>query len=446
MRQFVHLHLHTQYSLLDGANKIVPVIERAAALGQPAIAMTDHGNLCGAVEFYTAAKKVGIKPIIGCEFYVTPTSRLEKKTRQQGGGGTHHLTVLAMNDAGYKNLCKLSTLAYKEGFYFKPRIDHELLTRYNEGLIVTSGCMAGEFNSFVERDDLSGSKKIAEYYSSTFKDRFYLEIQPHPLPEQRRLNNACIDLAKDIGLPLVATTDCHYLHKEDHRAQEVLMCISTGKLISDPDRLRHDGITLHLKTAEEMYEELAEYSKAEEAISQSLAIADRCNLEFDFKTYYMPVFKTEDPRPLIDIMGATAREGLEKRIESLEKTGVEFTDADRQAYSDRLEFEIALIDKMGFAGYFLVVSDFIVYAKESGIPVGPGRGSCAGSLVSYAMWITELDPIKINFSSNGSSIRIESHFPISTSISASTAGTRLFNMSSKNTAKNMSRKLPPSEL
>lgn len=394
MRQFVHLHLHTQYSLLDGANKINPLIERAASLGQPAVAMTDHGNLCGAIEFYSAAKKGGIKPIIGCEFYVTPTSRFERKTRQQGGGGTHHLTVLAMNEEGYKNLCRLSTLAYKEGFYFKPRIDHELLSLYNGGLIATSGCMAGEFNAAVERDDFKGAKETLEFYARTFKERFYLEMQPHPIPEQRRLNNACIDLAKDIGLPLVATTDCHYLDKDDHLAQEVLMCISTGKLLSDPDRLRHDGLSLHLKNVDEMYEELAEFSGHDEAIRNTVEIGERCNLSFNFNTYYMPVFKSEDARPLVDIMAEMARTGLEKRFESIAKADPNFTESDKTVYWERLEREISLIDKMGFPGYLLVVADFINYAKDNGIPVGPGRGSCAGSLVAYAMRITELDPIK----------------------------------------------------
>lgn len=394
MRQFVHLHLHTQYSLLDGANKISPVVERAAALGQPAIAMTDHGNLCGAIEFYTAAKKANIKPIIGCEFYVTPTSRFERKTRQQGGGGTHHITILAMNEIGYKNLCYLSTLAYKEGFYFKPRIDHELLSRYHEGLIATSGCMAGELNSFVEKDDFRGAKKILEYYGQTFKDRFFLEIQPHRIEEQQKLNNACIDLAKDLGLPVVATTDCHYLEKDDHLAQEVLMCISTGKLLSDPDRLRHDGLSLYLKTGDEMHDELSQYSVVDEALRNSVEIASRCALEFNFNKHYMPVFKSDDTRPLIEIMAEIARAGLEKRFEVLTRTDQQFGEAEKTRYWERLELEISLIDKMGFAGYFLVVSDFIVYAKENNIPVGPGRGSCAGSLVAYAMRITELDPIK----------------------------------------------------
>ncbi len=392
MSQFCHLHLHTQYSLLDGANKLEEVVARAAALGQPAIAMTDHGNMHGAVEFYAEAKSVGIKPIIGCELYVTPGSRHERKMRAAGGAGTCHLTVLAANRQGYHNLCKLSSLAYKEGFYFKPRVDHELLERYSEGLIVLSGCLAGELAQATELEDYKGAKEIAEFYARTFKDRFYLELQPHPIKDQMRHNTAVIDLAKTLGLPLIATTDCHYLEKDDHFAQEVLMCVSTGKLVTDPDRLRHEGFTLHLKTEAEMLEEFSSYKEGAEAVRNSGLIASQCDLSLESKTYYMPKFTTEEDRPLIDIMGAMAREGLTKRLEVL-ATSPGWQPANTQSYWDRLELEISLIGKMGFAGYFLVVGDFIVWAKDHGIPVGPGRGSVAGSLVAYAMRITEVDPI-----------------------------------------------------
>lgn len=392
--QFVHLHLHTQYSLLDGANKISAVVERASQYGQPAIAMTDHGNLCGAIEFYSAAKKAGIKPIIGCEFYVTPTSRFDRRTREKGGDGTYHLTVLSMNEVGYRNICRLSSLAYKEGFYFKPRVDHELLERYNEGLIVTSGCLAGELNSFLEVDDIENARKLAEFYYRVFKDRFYFEVQPHQILDQQKLNKGCVELAESMGIPLVATTDCHYIEKEDHFAQEVLMCISTGKLITDPSRIRHDGFALHLKTAQEMYAEFGDFKHKASAIAASCEIAERCNLDFKFNVHYMPKFETPDTRPLIEIMASMAREGLKRRFEQLERADSTFDASQRKRYEERLELEISLVDKMGFAGYFLVVADFIVFAKESGIPVGPGRGSCAGSLVAYALRITELDPIK----------------------------------------------------
>lgn len=392
MSRFCHLHLHTQYSLLDGANKIPDVLIRAAQLGQPAIAMTDHGNMHGAVEFYLEAKAAGIKPIVGCELYVTPGSRFERKMASKGGAGTCHLTVLAANKTGYHNLCKLSSLAYKEGFYQKPRVDHEILERYSEGLIVLSGCLAGELSQATEVDDYAGAREIVEFYARVFKDRYYLELQPHPIKEQQKHNAAIIDLAHSIGLPLVATTDCHYLEYEDHFAQEVLMCVSTGKTVMDPDRLRHEGFTLHLKTEEEMLQEFSAYNEGAEAVRNAGLIADQCDLSLESKSYFMPKFTTDDERPLIDIMASLAKDGLEKRLQLLSASS-EWEAAQTQKYWERLELEVSLIGKMGFAGYFLVVADFIVWAKDNGIPVGPGRGSVAGSLVAYAMRITEVDPI-----------------------------------------------------
>ncbi len=392
MSRFAHLHLHTQYSLLDGANKLKEVITHAAALGQPAIAMTDHGNMHGAVEFFYEAKKVGIKPIVGCELYVTPGSRHERKMRAQGGAGTCHLTVLAANKRGYHNLCKLSSLGFKEGFYFKPRVDHELLERYSEGLIVLSGCLAGEVAQATLVDDYKGAKETIEFYARVFKDRYYLEIQPHPIGDQQKHNAAIKDLARTVGVPLVATTDCHYLNKSDHFAQEVLMCISTGKTVLDPDRLRHEGFTLHLKDEGEMIEEFQAEDWAVEAITNTTRIASQCDISLESNTYFMPKYECEDSRPLIDIMAEQAREGMTKREESLRNLP-NWDHSLRQSYWDRLEEEISLIGKMGFAGYFLVVADFIVWAKDNGIPVGPGRGSVAGSLVAYALRITEVDPI-----------------------------------------------------
>jgi DNA polymerase-3 subunit alpha len=272
-------------------------------------------------------------------------------------------------------------MAYKEGFYFKPRVDHELLERYSDGLIVLSGCLAGELAQATELEDYKGAKEIAEFYARTFKDRFYLELQPHPIKDQMRHNAAIIDLAKTLGIPLVATTDCHYLEKDDHFAQEVLMCVSTGKVITDPDRLRHEGFTLHLKTEAEMLEEFSGYKEGSEAIRNTGLIASQCDLSLESKTYYMPKFTTDEDLPLIDVMGALAREGLKKRLDVL-GSSPGWQPADVQSYWDRLELEISLIGKMGFAGYFLVVGDFIVWAKDHGIPVGPGRGSVAGSRTS----------------------------------------------------------------
>ena len=317
LSQFVHLHLHTQYSLLNGVNKINQVIERAQALGQPAIAMTDHGNLHGAVEFYSYAQKIGIKPVIGCELYVTPASRLERKPRSQGGAGTYHLTALSANLTGYRNLCRLVTLAYREGFYFKPRIDHELLKEYSEGLILLSGCVASEMGDFACSDNVEACRRLVDFYALNFPDRFYLEVQPHHMHEQEKLNQACVELARAKGLPLVATTDCHYLNAEDHHAQEVLMCISTGSHITDPDRLRYDGLKLHLKSADEMREEFGDSSYAEEAISNSVRIAAQCNLEFDFSRHYMPRFEVKSGQSLDEAMAEAARQGLTRRLETL---------------------------------------------------------------------------------------------------------------------------------
>ena len=391
---FVHLHLHTQYSLLDGANKIPEVLERARDLGQPAIAMTDHGNLHGALEFYSAAKKVGIKPIIGCELYVAGGSRFERKQRTQGGAGTNHLTVLASTMEGYRNLCRLSSLAYREGFYHKPRVDRELLERYNEGLIVLSGCLAGELARAGADDDRDAMKEVVAFYAKTFSDRYYLEIQPHGITDQVRHNERCSDLAKEFGLPLIATTDCHYLEKGDHYAQEVLMCISTQKLVTDPDRIRHEGVELYLKQAADMVAGFGGLGGAEEAVRTSVAIAEQCNLSFDFSTHYMPRFSERSEDEHLSLMADMAREGLARRIEMLERLDPSFDEAKKAVYVERLEEEIQLIGKMGFASYFLVVSDFIVWAKEHDIPVGPGRGSGAGSLVAYVLRITEVDPIQ----------------------------------------------------
>lgn len=389
MKGFCHLHLHTQYSLLDGVNKLPDILNIAKEKGQNAIAMTDHGNLHGAMEFYTEAKKIGIKPIIGCELYVTAGSRFEKKMERHGGEGINHLTVLAANNTGYKNLCALSTLGYREGFYFKPRVDHELLERYSEGLLVLSGCLASELSQYVLEDDIKRANKLLDFYLNTFGDRFYLEIQPHKIEEQQKLNNFCIEANRERGIPLVATTDCHYPNFEDHYAQEVLMCISTQKTIHDPTRLRHIGLTLHLKTETEMEEELGQESWVSEALINSGEIAKNIELNFDFSKHYMPVFDVPKPKTPDELMAELSREGLRKKL-----SWYSLSQQEEKPYWDRLETEIKLITEMGFSGYFLVVSDFIVWAKESGIPVGPGRGSVAGSLVAYALRITDVDPLK----------------------------------------------------
>ncbi len=391
---FVHLHLHTQYSLLDGAIKIDEVLERAKEIGQEAVAITDHGNMHGALEFYEHAQSAGVRPIIGCEFYLNPLSRHERKMKQQGGAGTYHLTVVAKNMTGYKNLCCLSSIAFKEGFYFKPRIDHECLEQYHEGLIVMSGCLAGEVASYAKEDNEEGLRKTIEFYSKLFGEDYYLEIQPHTIPEQIKTNKACIAMAKELGIKLVATNDCHYLNKEDKFAQEVLMCIATGKLITDPDRMQHKDCDLYVRSEAEMREAFGSRYAADvidEAINNSANIASQCELEFDFSKHFMPQYDLEPGKTLIQSMAEYARKGLEARLKAKTALGKSF---DPEVYHARLENEISLIDTMGFAGYFLVVADFINWSKDHGVPVGPGRGSAAGSLVAYAMRITSIDPIE----------------------------------------------------
>jgi len=391
MSRFVHLHLHTQYSVLDGAIKIEELVQRAKTLGHEAIAITDHGVMHGAVEFYTAAVAQNIRPIIGCEMYISTGSRFDKTPKAQGGAQTHHLTLLASNMKGYRNLCRLVTCGFTEGFYHKPRIDFELLSEFHEGLICLSGCMAGELASFTKSHDERGAAALIERYVSLFQDRYYLEVQPHSFREQQEHNQMLRILGDRAGVPLVATNDCHYLDPGDHHAQEVLMCISTGKLITDEDRIRHDESRLYFKTADDMEQGMPGFS---DAISASGQIASRCELEFDFKTYHMPKFDPQSEISVEEHFCEEARRGLKQRLEQLaRRTGGPVADATRKQYEDRLENELKLILKMGFAGYFLVVSDFILWAKHNDIPVGPGRGSAAGSLVAYAMSITEIDPL-----------------------------------------------------
>jgi DNA polymerase III subunit alpha len=390
MKQFAHLHLHSQYSLLDGVNKIPGVLAHAASLGQPAIALTDHGNMHGALEFYEAAKKNNIKPILGCELYMTTGSRYE---RAHGQSNTHHLTVLAKNQTGYRNLCALVTRAYREGFYFKPRVDKALLEEYSDGLIVLSGCLGSELALHARANNEARVKETAEWYARVFKDNYYLEIQPHQIPEQQLLNEHCIATARSLGIPLVATTDCHYPTPDDHYAQEVLMCICTGKSVRDPDRIRHEGVALHLKTRAEMEAEFGEATYIDEALSATLSIAEQVEYSFDFNTYYMPQFEAKPGLSLDETFAEFARDGLVRREELLQRRSW-WNDEKKTEYKERLEEEIALIIQMGFPGYFLVVADFINWAKEHDIPVGPGRGSAAGSLVAYCMRITDVDPIE----------------------------------------------------
>jgi DNA polymerase-3 subunit alpha len=393
---FAHLHLHTQYSLLDGANKIANLIPRVQALNMPAVAMTDHGNMFGTVEFYKTAVAAGVQPIIGCEMYVAPGDRREKQRVVRGDdfetAGNFHLILLAMNEQGYKNLCRLVTLGYTEGFYYKPRIDKALLRELNGGLIALSGCLASEVNQAIATGSIARARGVLEEYRAIFDGRYYVEIQDNHLPEQERANRELIGLARELGLPLVATNDCHYLEPDDHTAHDVLLCIQTGKTLNDDKRWRFGTDQLYVKGPDEMRRAFPQHA---EAIDNTVDIAKRCTLELQFGRYQFPVFQVPPEVTLEERLEQDARAGLEERLAVLRQG--DGWSAEREAvYQARLATELDVIKGMGFAGYFLIVADFTNYAKRQGIPVGPGRGSAAGSLVAWALRITDLDPIPYN--------------------------------------------------
>ncbi len=392
---FAHLHVHTQFSLLDGANKVGPLLDHAKASGMDAIAITDHGNMFGAVEFFKKAKEKGIKPIIGCEAYLAPGKRTDRtqiaKSDDFENGGNFHLILLAQNQIGYRNLCRLLSAAYKEGLYYKPRIDKEILAECNEGLIVLSGCLSGEIARFLRANRFDKACEAAQWYASTFKDRYYLELQDNKL--HGPYNQALIDIGKKLGLPTVATNDCHYLHRDDARAHEVLLCIQTGKTMADETRWKFDTDELYVKTPDEM---AAAFGADSEPYRNTMEIARRVDFEFEFGKFHFPVYKSvgesEQKMDYEAEMTRRAREGLEKRLAEIRDR--RSADFDTAPYYARLNEELPVICDMGFAGYMLIVQDYIGYARDKGIPVGPGRGSVVGSLVSYSLGITELDPIE----------------------------------------------------
>lgn len=391
---FVHLHLHTQYSLLDGANKIKNLMPQVQSYGMPAVAMTDHGNMFGAIEFYRTAAQHGIKPIIGCEMYLAPKSRTDRspvRADDYEGGGNFHLILLAMNLEGYRNLCRLVSTGYTEGFYHKPRVDKEILREYNKGILALSGCLSGELARAMLAGKENLARDVAKEYAAIFDDRFYVEIQANHLREQEQINPALIELARELSLPLVATNDCHYLKDEDAEAHEVLLCVQSGKVWSDEKRWRFGTNQLYVKSPEEM---LTEFSHCPEAVANTLEVAKRCELELKFSNFYFPVFDVPKEETLEDVLDCEARKGLAARFAQMRTNGVEITEEKEQVYLDRLEFELRVIKDMGFAGYFLIVADFIGYAKLQGIPVGPGRGSAAGCLAAFSLKITDVDPIR----------------------------------------------------
>ncbi|MCX5861657.1 MAG: DNA polymerase III subunit alpha [Deltaproteobacteria bacterium] len=387
---FVHLHLHTQYSLLDGAIRISDAVVKAKDYKMPALAITDHGNLFGAMEFYTVVQASGIKPIIGCEVYVAPGSRFTHSTRP-GEPHSHHLILLCENEKGYRNLCRLVTKGHQEGFYYKPRVDAELLEEFNEGLVCLSSCMSGEIGVRILAGDEKGAEDKAAWYRGVFDDgRYFLEIQENGLENQRKVNQGILQLSKRLNIPLVATNDCHYLEKSDHRAHEILLCIQTGKKIDDPGRLIFDTDQFYFKSPEQMAHDFREVP---EALRNTLAISERCSLLLEFGQLHMPRFDLGTGETLRERLEKDARDGLEQRINRLLQSG-NIDPIGEQEYRKRLDHEILLIQEMGFSGYLLIVADFIRFARANRIPVGPGRGSAAGSLVAYCLGITDIDPIR----------------------------------------------------
>ncbi len=386
--EFVHLHIHTQYSLLDGAIRLDDLFKKAHKYKMPALAITDHGNMFGAIDFYQKAYNSGIKPIIGCEVYVAPGSRFEKDSR--GIKDTsYHLILLAKDQIGYKNLLSLVSKGYLEGFYYRPRIDKELLKTHNEGLIALSSCLHGEIPTHIVNNSKDKALKVAETYSSIFNDRrFYLELQENKIPEQREVNKGLMEIAKELSLPLVATNDCHYLNKDEVRSHEILLCLQTGKKLSSPDRMKFSTDEFYFKSPQEMIEL---FSYAPEAIKNTVEIAERCNLKIIFDEIRFPKFQAPKEGDLNDYLEDLAQEGLKVRLQNY-KNRENYSELSEN-YEKRLEEELKIIKSTGFTNYFLTVADFVTYAKQHAIPVGPGRGSAAGSLVAYALKITEVDPI-----------------------------------------------------
>ncbi|HAS73177.1 MAG TPA: DNA polymerase III subunit alpha [Clostridiales bacterium UBA8960] len=377
MKPFVHLHLHTEFSLLDGFARIDRLFERVKQLGMDAVAITDHGVMFGVVDFYKAAKKSGVKPIIGCEVYVAPRTRFDKEANIDKNAG--HLVLLVKNEIGYQNLIKLVSVGFTEGFYYKPRIDYDLLKKHAEGLIGLSACIGGDVQRLLLEGNLSEAENVALMLDDIFGNGdFYLELQDHAMPEQKIINRRLIDLSKKTGIPMVATNDVHYLEREDEPVHDILLCIQTGKVLRDKDRMKFPSKEFYLKSPDEMHEL---FKGREDALINTVKIAEKCNFDFDFSRTHLPEYNIEQSDPKL-YLRTLCLEGMRKKYE------------DESLHLDRLNYELDVIDRMGYNDYFLIVWDFIRYAKTSGIFVGPGRGSCGGSLVAFVLDITDVDPIK----------------------------------------------------
>ncbi len=394
IKQFVHLHLHTDYSLLDGAIKIGPLAKRAAELKMPAVAITDHGNLYGALSFFHKMRAEGVKPIIGIEAYIARSSRFERGSNelQPGERATNHLVLLAKDLTGYHNLVKLSSFSYTEGFWRKPRIDRELLAQYSEGIIGLSACISGVPPTLLLRDKFDEAARSAlEFQEILGKGNYYLEIQEHGLDAQRRIRKPMVELSQQTGIPLVATNDSHYLMDTDVKAHDTLLCIGTGKTINDPNRLTYGSPKYYFRSAEEMWETFGEEP---DLLLRTLEIAEKCNLEFPMTIDQVPFYPVPDGYSLESYFEKVTRDGFEERTREVWQHAQPALRHPMSKYQDRLTHEIETIKRMGYCGYFLIVWDFIRYAKNKGIPVGPGRGSAAGSLVAYCLKITDVDPLQ----------------------------------------------------
>ena len=378
--EFTHLHVHTEYSLLDGSSKIKEITSRAKELGMKSLAITDHGVMYGVIDFYKAAKEVGIKPILGCEVYVAPGSRFDKQPGESESR-YYHLVLLAENNTGYKNLMKIVSRGFTEGFYYKPRVDYEVLEQFHEGIIALSACLAGEVQRYLARGMYEAGCEAAKRYEGIFgKGNFFLELQDHGIPEQKYVNPQLIRMSQELGIDLVCTNDVHYTYAQDADAHDILLCIQTGKKVTDENRMRYDGGQYYLKSPEEMAE-LFPY--VPQALENTCKIAERCNVEIEFGVTKVPHFEVPQGFDSWTYLNHLCNEGMKRR----------YPDADEEK-KKRLEYELSVIHKMGYVDYFLIVWDYINYAKTHGIAVGPGRGSAAGSIVSYCLGITDIDPIK----------------------------------------------------
>ena len=379
---FTHLHVHTEYSLLDGSGKIEEITARAKELGMDSLAITDHGVMYGVIDFYRAARNVGIKPILGCEVYVAPGSRFEKEPGISDDR-YYHLILLAENNTGYANLMKIVSKGFVDGFYYKPRVDYEVLEEYSEGIICLSACLAGEVQKLLARNLYEEACKAALKYEAIFgKGNYFLELQDHGIPTQKLVNRLLVRMSRELNIELVATNDVHYTYEDDAEAHDILLCIQTGKKVNDEDRMRYEGGQYYLKSEEEMREL---FSYAPQALDNTHKIAKRCNVEIEFGVTKLPKYDVPEGFTSESYLEHLCMEGLVKRY------------GERAAeLEERLDYELSVIKKMGYVDYFLIVWDFINYAKSNGIAVGPGRGSAAGSIVAYCLEITDIDPIKYN--------------------------------------------------